>query len=194
MYSNIQPRFDTKLYLRSQEIERVKTVQYLGVTIDDRLSFIPHCNRAVIKSKQAIGALTRTFRKSAPTNVFIRVFLTCILPSLTHCAEIWYPSAVYAKSNAERVQRQMARFVTNNYILPYNNLLVILNWTPIWKQVLRRQLILYYKLYHQLHYAPRSCFPPAACQNTRTAHGETINLRWKKDTTGNLFFYRMATI
>lgn len=58
-------RLVNTLYLSGVELQRVKEWRYLGVTLDSKLSFIPHTRLSCTKAKRAIGVLCRNFRDKA---------------------------------------------------------------------------------------------------------------------------------
>ncbi len=194
-YSNREVAVSRDMNIRGTKLERVYQWRYLGVTLDSKLSFIPHTRLAVVKAKRAMGALSRSFGKTAPTSVLLQVYSTCILPAFLYGIEVWYPSAKYCKIDCERVHRQMSRALCNNYVLPYADLLSILHWCPLWRRVIVFQLRLFYKLYYGLHFAPATCLPrPVGRRSSRLTHSCAVELKFTKATTGNQFFYRVSKL
>ena len=52
------PKTD-KIYHNKKEIQRVKTLKYLGITLTQNLNFDVHVEKAKIKAKQAMGVAWR---------------------------------------------------------------------------------------------------------------------------------------
>ena len=54
-------------------------VKSLGVVIDNKLSFTPHCDKLVAKVSRKIGALRRSFRQLSPCAC--RLYVLCVIQS-----------------------------------------------------------------------------------------------------------------
>ena len=75
-------------------IERVSTVKFLGVVIDDKLSWGPHIKLVAIKLSKGLGILYRV-RFCVPASILWIIYDSLIYPYLTYCTLVWggaYPS------------------------------------------------------------------------------------------------------
>jgi ribonuclease HI len=81
-----------KLNMYGQPIEFVKSVKYLGVTIDDKLNFNQHILRVTARAKGQLlvagNALKRKFGPLPKPTQWL--YEGAILPALTYAAFIWY--------------------------------------------------------------------------------------------------------
>ncbi len=58
------------LLLKGTHLEQVASYRYMGVDVDDSLTFSQHTRRVVTSEKRANGGLSRNLRKWAPRNVY----------------------------------------------------------------------------------------------------------------------------
>ena len=68
------------LSLKNVQLECVSSYRYLGIELDNRLSFSAHAHNAALKTKRAIGVLNRMLRKWAPKEVFQEAVIKLALP------------------------------------------------------------------------------------------------------------------
>jgi hypothetical protein len=155
--------------VNGQALEQVTVYKYLGVDIDEKLSFSQHVDKVTIKAKQAIGAMCRTLRKWAPTHVFTKAITTIVLPVLFYAIEAWYPPGELLRKKLERVVKFAARLVTNNFCrtVLYSDLLKKLNWQPVYQLVAVRRLLLIKKYMDGTRHIPDCVFPLEERQSLR---------------------------
>ncbi|MCP4494208.1 MAG: RNA-directed DNA polymerase [Gammaproteobacteria bacterium] len=192
-YGNRVDHSDVDLYLSGVKLEVVTDSRYLGVIVDRKLSFVPHSRAATVRSKRAIGALCRKFRKTAPVSVLERVYKVCILPALLYGVEVWFPGVKHCKVNLERVQRLMARLLCNDFTSSYDSLLDRLGWVPIWKRVLYFRMRLFYKLLLSSTFS--ALLPLTVSRHSaRLSHSRPVSLYCKKTSTANSFCFIASKI
>uniref|UniRef100_A0A914BXJ0 Reverse transcriptase n=1 Tax=Acrobeloides nanus TaxID=290746 RepID=A0A914BXJ0_9BILA len=143
-----------RITLDQEEIENVENIRYLGVDLDPKLSFKNHVQRIATKTKQAIGALSRTVHKWAPIGTFEKLYKTTVEPIMLYCVEAWYPNQHSLQDRLERVQRMAARQIHRDYRQPYASLLEATGWKPLSRVAVERRIKLAYQYHHGLRLLP----------------------------------------
>ena len=77
-------------YNQNTPIRSVSSVKYLGVTIDERLSFNEHINRISYRANSIKGFLQRNI-KSSPLKVKDNCYKIMVLPIMEYACTIWSP-------------------------------------------------------------------------------------------------------
>jgi len=154
---------DTRLSLNiaGVELERAETYRYLGVEVDDRLTFSTQTQKVAAKAKQGIGALSRALRKWAPTNVLRTAITAITIPALFYGIETWYPANATSQQQLERVLRFAARLLTNDFRrdVSHKELMTTAQLLPVGRQVKLRQLTLIKKYMDGTRFIPLFVFP-----------------------------------
>ena len=101
-------------FMGSQQIPRTDNQDYLGVTINTKLSWQPHINKVQNKASKTLGLLKRTLH-AAPPQVRQTAYEVLVRPTLEFATCAWAPHTKTGIQTIERVQRSAARFVTGDY-------------------------------------------------------------------------------
>ena len=88
--------------------------KYLGVTIDNKLTFEYHIKQKC-KSATTILNMLRRNLYFAPKSVKCKAYMTCVLPIIEYASNCWSPTSEKMNSLLEMVQHNAARFITNTY-------------------------------------------------------------------------------
>ena len=99
------------------QLKSVKEHKYLGVWINEKLSWQTHILYTCNKANQTLGFLQRNLR-TRPTYLTEQAYKQLVLPLLEYCAPIWDPHYQTDINKLESVQCKAARFVLNK---PWNN-------------------------------------------------------------------------
>ena len=121
----------------------------LGVIIDNSLSFAPHISSIVSKANQRIYLLLKTF-KNRTIKLMIFAFKVYVLPLLDYCSPIWSPFKLEDIDRLERVQRCYTKKLENLKYLSYSERLKKCELPTLELRRLRNDLILCYKIAHNL--------------------------------------------
>lgn len=117
LYGNRRPK-PIRFMLNNTEIVPSKTVKYLGVTIDQRMSFTEHINRATEKADKVAAALTRVMPNIGGPKPERRQVLTSVVHSIIlYGAPIWL-ECLNVKKNLKKIirsQRKIALRVISAY-------------------------------------------------------------------------------
>ena len=112
-------------------MESVSAAKYLGVTIEDDLSWTKHINITTRKANQTFGFLKRFIRvhnkalKSVAYKTHVRL-------QLEYTSTVWYSYTTTDVNKVEAVQRRAARWATRDYgyTSSVTAMLKDLNWAP----------------------------------------------------------------
>ena len=96
-------RFKTALpsqyTLYGETLESVSSSKYLGVTINDRLTWNDHIRNTVTPANKTMGFLRRNIRKKDP-GIREYAYKTLVRPILEYSSPVWSP---YIKSNMHSI-------------------------------------------------------------------------------------------
>ena len=144
--------FDISLDIRIDDISisRADKVKFLGVIVDDQLSFKPHIESVAKKLAVGIGFLYRG-REVLDRKELTLLYNSILLPSLTYCNLIWginYPTHLH---RLNVLQKRAARVILGlGYCDSVSNRLQSLNISPINQLVKKKCLMTIYKIKHSL--------------------------------------------
>ena len=101
-------------YIQEHPIKVVTHAKYLGVTIDEHLSFNEHVNRIAHKANTVKAFLQRNIT-SCPLQVKENCYRIMVRPIMEYACTVWSPHTKKNIQILEAVQRRAARFVKNDY-------------------------------------------------------------------------------
>ena len=76
------------------QIQRVTSLPYLGITIDENLSYKEHCNRSHVKISQGVGVMRR-LQHFFPYEVLRLIYFALVHSHLTYCPLIYLATFKY---------------------------------------------------------------------------------------------------
>ena len=142
----------THIYtMNGQEIPRRDKYDYLGVTIDPKLSWKDHISRVCGKANRTLGLVKRTLH-TAPQQVHKTAYETLVRPSLEYATCAWSPHTQSTIKKVEQVQRAAARFVCGDYRRrsSVTSMCSTLEWDTLEQRRRLRDVTLFYKIKHGL--------------------------------------------
>ena len=98
----------SEVYLGGQVLNCVPFYEYLGINLDQSLSFKEHVTRLNNMISSQLGLLSRV-PNSLTVHAAERVFTTMILPKLDYCDFVWNNLAAPIYKCLERLQTRAAR-------------------------------------------------------------------------------------
>ena len=104
------------LKLYGQPLERVFEYKYLGVVLSANLSWTPHIDKILAKTRKIIGMLYRQFYQWSDPKVLIKLYTTMVRPHLEYAAPVWSPELIKDISKLKNVQKFALRVCTNSGI------------------------------------------------------------------------------
>lgn len=183
---------DITIKINADEIEKVNSIKYLGMIIDDHLKMSEHVEYIIKKVSKKIGFLGRISRK-LPLGHRITLYKTIIAPHFEYCSSVLY---MCNKGEFEKLQKQQNRamriILRCSYITSVDIMLETLAWMSIRQRIVYNTLIYIFKIRHnilpkvlcdKIHYvSDRHNYP------VRSADDFSI-YRTKKTSTKNSIFY-----
>ena len=96
--------------LNGQSIKHTDTFKYLGVVLDDTLSFNDHMDYVRTKVSKILGMFSR-IRPSLTLEAANRLYKAMVLPVLDYCDTVWHECGQGNSDKIERLQRRAARII-----------------------------------------------------------------------------------
>ena len=159
----------------NQAVPRIgpdESADYLGVSINSKLTWNNHCTKVSSKASQTLGMLRRNI-SSCPTSVKAQAYQTLVRPKLEYASSAWSPHTNKDSKRIEAVQNAAARFCTRDYqrTSSVSGMVSDLGWDSLRIRRLLLDVTLFYKIQHDFVRIP---FPPqvtpAPLQSTRSSH------------------------
>ena len=149
-YRSLSPIL-TNYFINDYKLENVKEHTYLGLTIDQSMSFIPHINNITCKATKVLNFIKRNLYKCSQYTKS-NAYLSLVRPSLEYASSVWDPYYKTHNLTIEKVQRRAVRWSLGNY--DYHSsvsaMLQDLNWPTLQYRRQRARLSLFYKSLHNL--------------------------------------------
>lgn len=101
-----------EIMIGGQNIERVNQMKYLGVVIDDQLTFKPYCEYLEKKIAKKISFLRR-IRNKLDTQTALLMYKSTIGPHYDYCSSILFLLNETKISNLQRLQNRAMRVILN---------------------------------------------------------------------------------
>ena len=152
-------------------IKEVPSANYLGITIDSKLTWSDHVIRVVAKANSVLGFLQRNL-KYCPPEIKASCFNSLVIPILEYGCTSWFPRFQKDTYAIEMVQQRPVRFIFNDY--SYNtsvtSLLNTLNWPTLQNCRINLRAIMFYKIVNNLIGIPAGSFLLHNSSSTRHHH------------------------
>ena len=136
------------LYLNKILIERVKLTKFLGVIIDEKLTWTHHISYIKNKISKGFGIILRA-RKFFNKSALLKLYNSFVLPYLIYCVEIWGNASEIHILPIITLQKKIVRAITfSPYLAHTEDLFCRLKIFPFKKLVIHRIGIQMFK-YHK---------------------------------------------
>lgn len=122
----------TSYYLNGTELERVFSVNDLGITYSPNLCFSPHINATVNRALKVLGFIIRNTKLFKSVRCLCTLYYALVRSLLEYGSVVWHPYLVKDQLRIERVQNKFLNFIAfkmNIYHEPhdYSNLRQVLS-------------------------------------------------------------------
>ena len=120
--------------INNEHIQQVHTTKFLGVTVDSKLTWVPHINNILTKISRPIGVINK-IKHFLPASTLTTLYNTLIHPHLTYCNIIWGNTYTSRLKSLLILQKKAIRIITHSnyraHTAPLFKALHILNITNI---------------------------------------------------------------
>ena len=154
-------------FIKQQKIVRLSEVRDLGILLDDDLRFKHHISQITTKAYQRIAVIFRGFCTRNVT-FLIRAYKTYIRPILEYCTQIWNPYLIGEIIEIEKVQKYYTKRLPGMKSLNYNDRLQRLKLESLELRRLKADLMMYYKIVHEIVDLKFDDFFKLSLNNTRS--------------------------
>ena len=103
-----------------EDVKLKKTGKFLGVILDNSLSFEKHISYICDKISKSIGVFYK-LRSCAPENVLINLYYSLVYPYLIYCNQIWGGTYDTHIEKIFLLQKKIIRVITNQPFLAHTN-------------------------------------------------------------------------
>ena len=105
-------KYDYKIH--GKTLKNVENTKYLGLTIDQKLSWNSHIDK-ISKKANATRSFLQRNTKMCPRHIKEKCYTTYVRPSLEYASSVWDPHTAKSINKLESVQRRAARYVCSDY-------------------------------------------------------------------------------
>ena len=88
LFGNRKIEISEPIKIDNKYIERVEQATFLGVVVDNRMSWKPHINHVRTKVAKSVGVMRRA-RHWLNSDALLMLYHALLMPYMTYCVEIW---------------------------------------------------------------------------------------------------------
>lgn len=174
-------------------VERVKSMKYLGVILDEKLNFCDHINYSIRKAAQKFGILCRVSRY-LPMDSKVTLYKSIIAPHFDYCASILFLASKTQLKRMQILQNKVLRLILKcNRLTPRAAMLNCLQWMSIRQRIEFNTLVFIFRVVKGMAPQYLTCTVRYGTDVHRyeTRHaGDLILLNCRKTCTQNSLFYK----
>ena len=100
--------------IHGEMLKTSNNIKYLGLNIDDNLSWQKHITSITKKATNTLAFLRRNI-SCCPPAIRLTAYKSLVRPQLEYAATVWDNSVKARAAAVEAIQRRAARFMTGNY-------------------------------------------------------------------------------
>ena len=108
---NVSNRID--IVFDGKQIERVHTTKFLGVIIDDKLSWQHHVSHVCKKLNKSLAVINKV-RYILNVDALKNLYTALVLPYLFYCCEVWGNASKYLIEKVTVLQKRAVRIVSKS--------------------------------------------------------------------------------
>ena len=137
----------TEYTLHGQILKQLYSVKYLGVTIEQKLSWNEHIGNMVKKANSSTAFLRRNLQVPQ-AHIKANAYKTLVRPQVEYASIVWDPFTQANIDKVEMVQRRATHYVQNNYsrYASVNDMISKLGWRSLLQRRADNRLFMIYKI------------------------------------------------
>lgn len=182
---------EPELMLGQEKIPAEQSTKFLGIMIDEHLSFEPHVDYVLSKVRPLTYVLLNMKRSGMPCTVLQKFYTMCIRPRITYGCQAWYHMLTQdQKSRIIRIEKLAVKILTSN-LNSYNDRLEKLQLIPIERHIENLCIIYMSKIKqpgHCLHYL----LPDTSDQRRSERHVARYAVKSRTKLRSNSFIAKFA--
>ena len=134
-FTNKYARSDTStappVTLNGEHIPTQRQTKFLGLTIDNNLTFSQHINMVGEKIRPLTYVLTNLKRSGLPKDLLVRFYTGCIRPKMTYGCPAWYPMLSSTSKEQLLSLEKLALKIISPALGDYQDRISALELTPL---------------------------------------------------------------
>ena len=149
--TNKRSRIETQYKIHGESLETVDSTKYLGVNLQENLSWNNHVNQVAKKANNTCSFLYRNLKKCSKETKEL-AYRSMVRPILEYASPVWDPHTQSNINQLERVQRRAARFVHSNFYRTssVSSMLQSLNWPLLQERRAQAKVVMMYRIVYNL--------------------------------------------
>ena len=108
--NKLRGAYDVPIYINGDQIERVDNFKYLGVYLDETLSFDKHISYIHNKACSKLGAI-RKLRLNVDQSTALRLYKSLVLPHFDYCDSVYMTASNEILNKLQLVQNSACRTI-----------------------------------------------------------------------------------
>ena len=194
-------------FLNGVCLSRQNYIKYLGVYIDNKLTFRKHIEEKVKSATKVLNLLRRNLYY-APVSVKSKAYFACVRPILEYGNTCWSPTSEKSNHAIEMVQHNAAKFATNCYPkkghyqdFSIHRILQDLDWTSLKERRDQAKVTMVYKILNNHVIISSETLPrvslnrPRKCNEAKVGlHNQLVVRDSRLNTTVETFYYAAPRI
>ena len=109
---------DTRVTIGSKVIDRQSSGKFLGVILDDKLTFRNHIEHVTKKVSKLCGLFFK-LKHMFPSYILIKLYYSLIYPYLTYCIHAWGSASPTQLQSILLLQKKLVRLLSNSEFLAH---------------------------------------------------------------------------
>ena len=149
--TNKKKPLNTTYTIHGELLETVDSTKYLGVHLQNNLSWNTHVKEITRKANRTCSFLYRNLKK-CPKETKELAYRSLVRPILEYASPVWDPHTQCNINDIESVQRRAARFVSNDYCRTNSvtSMIQALNWPTLQERRTQAKLVMMYRIVYRL--------------------------------------------
>ena len=107
------------LYMNNIPLHKTTTTKFLGVVIDDKLTFKDHVDYIRKKISKNIGIISKA-KQYFDVHTLSTLYYTFIFPYLSYCIEVWGSASVVHLNSLLKLQKRVCRIISHSDFLAHS--------------------------------------------------------------------------